>query len=74
MKAKFADEMKIHPNLPLHTAARNGSVECLKLLLQCAPQADLEDADGETPLFEAMHHHQHATSWLLLQVRAISLW
>ena len=56
---------------PLHHAARKGSLECIKLLVQSKPELlEAKALDDETPLFVAIQSCSHASIDLLLNLRA----
>jgi len=55
---------------PLHLAARYGYVEALCVLLDYGAEADVEDADGNTPLHEALNHGQTDAAATLIAASA----
>ncbi|CAL1167510.1 unnamed protein product, partial [Cladocopium goreaui] len=54
----------------LHVAARTGNTAIMNMLLSSAPQVDLRNKDGETPLFGAVTEGHVGTTQALVEARA----
>ena len=57
---------------PLVTASRNGQTDCVKLLLGCLPELDIErkDGQGRTALWHAVQEQRDDVVALLVEAGA----
>ena len=60
---RFSDE-----GTPLHNAAFNGHIECLKLLVESNANTNAEDNTGSTPLHHAVKKGNKSCASYLIKV------
>ncbi len=65
------DDLQAEDDFGLHIAARLGSLELAKLLLDAGAQVNARNVDGESPVMEAIRHHQEeVVRHLLVEAKA----